>query len=195
LNPGCHSFINRAAYHAGYGTPLAATGPRGGALGGLTTEAAIAFSFRPVRRGSSTVVAGETEATAMGRTVHADLAAARRADGTFDVVNAPITGPDGLPIKVPVRVDLGTGEPIVARGVQTVRPDAVRFLESTIIDDKPIGRAISSDRQEIIRFIEAYKQSRGEMPTRIAIQRYDPLTGQPVVTELYQPWEFMPWIK
>ncbi|WP_315133467.1 hypothetical protein [Achromobacter marplatensis] len=64
-----------------------------------------------------------------------------------------------------------------------------------ILDDKPLGRPISKDRQEIIRFIDAYRESTGTQPRTIAIQRYDPKTGLPVVTELYNPNEFMPWKK
>ncbi len=41
-------------------------------------------------------------------------------------------------------------------------------------------------------FIDAYNQSQGTMPRRVAIQRYDPVTGQPIVTELYDPSDFLP---
>ncbi|WP_228029560.1 hypothetical protein, partial [Escherichia marmotae] len=61
-----------------------------------------------------------------------------------------------------------------------------------ILDDKPLGRPIAKDRQEIIRFIDAYTQSQGSLPSRIAIQRYSPVTGRPVVTELYGPEDFLP---
>lgn len=90
------------------------------------------------------------------------------------------------------RVDLSTGEPLPESGCQVSRPDAVQFKNEVIIDDKPLGRPVSKDQQEINRFINAYSESQGGLPRTIAIQRYDPLTGQPVVTELYSPYDFMP---
>jgi RHS repeat-associated protein len=137
------------------------------------------------------VVTGETTATVTAKTVHAELAAARRASGDFDLVNTPLVDSHGVAIEVPKRVNLTTGTPS-GSAVQVARPDAVRFENKLILDDKPLGRAIAKDRQEIIRFIEAYKRSRGELPSTIAIQRYNPATGQPVVTELYKPSDFLP---
>jgi filamentous hemagglutinin len=93
------------------------------------------------------------------------------------------------------RVDLETGESVVSSGSQVARPDAVSFQAKLILDDKPLGRPIVKDRQEIIRFIQAYSESRGELPRTIAIQRYEPVTGKPVMTELYKPEDFQPWIK
>ncbi|GAA4441637.1 hypothetical protein GCM10023155_47630 [Bremerella cremea] len=61
-----------------------------------------------------------------------------------------------------------------------------------IVDDKPLGRPIAKDRQEMIRFIEAYRQREGHLPDVIGIQRYDPKTGQAVLTELYSPNDFLP---
>jgi hypothetical protein len=139
----------------------------------------------------SVPITGETLATATGKSIHADLAAARRASGDFDLVNAPLVDANGVAIQVPKRVNLTTGEPLDAR-VQIARPDAVRFKNDLILDDKPLGRPIAKDRQEIIRFIDAYTQSQGSLPSRIAIQRYSPVTGRPVVTELYGPEDFLP---
>lgn len=131
-------------------------------------------------------VTGETDATATGKEVHARLAEERRASGDFDLVNEPITDAQGNAIEVPKRVNLKTGEAADDR-VQIARPDAVRYKNEMILDDKPMGRPIAKDRQEVIRFIDAYSQSQGKLPAKIAIQRYDPVTGEPVVTELYTP--------
>jgi hypothetical protein len=139
--------------------------------------------------------AGETAATATGKEVHAKLATERRVSGEFDRVNEPVVSPDGKSIQVAKRVNLRTGEPISESGYQIARPDAVQFDKQIIIDDKPLGRPISKDKQEIIRFINAYFESQGELPSAIGIQRYDPVTGAPVHTELYRPSDFMPWGK
>jgi filamentous hemagglutinin len=93
------------------------------------------------------------------------------------------------------RVNLSSGKPLPESGYQVSKPDAVQFKNKVIIDDRPLGRPISKDQQEINRFINAYSENQGGLPRTIAIQRYDPLTGQPVVTELYSPYYFMPWIK
>lgn len=110
----------------------------------------------------------------------------------FEVVNGPITDKQGNPILVPKRVDLQTGKPQPGSPLQTANPDAVSYQRALIVDDKPIGRPLAKDRQEIIRFIEAYRQREGQLPSVIAIQRYDPKTGTPVVTELHSPSDFLP---
>jgi filamentous hemagglutinin len=107
-------------------------------------------------------------------------------------VNSPLLDADGGSVRVPSRVNLLTGEPAVGSRLQIARPDAVRFSNRLILDDKPLGRALSKDKQEIIRFIDAYRSSQGQLPNTIAIQRYNPVTGQPVVTELYKPSDFLP---
>jgi hypothetical protein len=61
-----------------------------------------------------------------------------------------------------------------------------------ILDDKPVGRPISKDRQQIIRYIEAYRAREGKLPKEIVIQRYDPKTGKPAGTETYRPEDFLP---
>jgi hypothetical protein len=137
-------------------------------------------------------ITGETAATVRGKSIHSRLAAERRADGSFDLVNRPLTDKAGIPIQVTRRVDLKTGEPLPGTGYQVARPDAVRYKGDVIIDDKPMGRPIAKDRQEIIRDIRAYEQSRGNLPRTIGIQRYDPVTGRPIVTELYSPFDFLP---
>lgn len=136
--------------------------------------------------------AGETESTAIGKSAHKEFADARRADGDFDLVQAPITDKAGNPILVPKRVDLKTGMPQPGSPLQEAIPDAVSFPRKLILDDKPLGRPIAKDRQEIIRFIKAYEQREGHLPEVIAITRYDPKTGQQVVTELYKPSDFLP---
>ncbi len=75
--------------------------------------------------------------------------------------------------------------------VQAV-PDAVDFDRRLIIDDKPLGRPIAKDRQEIIRFINAYKKRESVFPKSIGIQRYDPQTGIPARTDLHSPYDFLP---
>jgi hypothetical protein len=113
----------------------------------------------------------------------------------FDTVNEPITDVEGQTILVPRRVDLRTGAPVPERGVQLARPDAVIYRLSVILDDKPLGRnVLVKDRQEIIRFIRAFEIREGRLPRTIAIQRYDPLTGKVVRTDLYTPEEFLPRI-
>jgi hypothetical protein len=168
------------------GVPGFAAG--GGVLGGLRSLSVLRAEALATR---TVAVTGETLATATGKSVHAELAAARRASGEFDLVNEPLVNASGAGIQVPKRVNLVTGRPLDAR-LQVARPDAVRFKNNLILDDKPLGRPIAKDRQEIIRFIDAYTKSQGNMPSRIAIQRYDPITGRSVVTEMYGPEEFLP---
>jgi hypothetical protein len=141
---------------------------------------------------TSTHSSGETAATISGKAVHRRLANERRASGEFDLVNQPIRDAAGNPIQVPRRIDLKSGEPSSDPRTQTAIPDAVRYERGLVLDDKPLGRPVSKDRQEIVRFIRAYEQSQGSSPRTIAIQRYDPTTGDVVVTELYTPAEFLP---
>lgn len=138
---------------------------------------------------------GETASTSTGKMVHARLAAERRLSGEFDLVNQPLVDAAGNPIEVTRRVNLKTGDPLPESGYQVARPDAVRFKGDVILDDKPLGRPIAKDQQEIIRFINAYAESQGRQPRTIGIQRYDPETGTPVVTELYSPEHFQTWNK
>jgi hypothetical protein len=158
-------------------------------------EAATAGSSKSAGSASesSKALSGETASTAKGKDVHRRLADERRASEQFDLVNRPIPDASGKPIEVPKRVDLKTGEPIAAKGTQQAIPDAVKFDRGGIvIDDKPIGRPIAKDRQEIIRFIRAYEKATGELPKTIAIQRYDAITGMPVKTDLFKPSDFLP---
>jgi hypothetical protein len=155
--------------------------------------AGILMLHMPVRRQyevPNTQVAGETEATALGKSYHAQRATGRRESGEYDLVNQPFVGPDGQAILVTKRVDLKTGQPVPESGTQTARPDAVVFKREVVIDDKPIGRPLSKDQQEILRFIRAYEKQFGAPPKTIAIERYDSVTMKPVVTELYKPTDF-----
>jgi RHS repeat-associated protein len=140
--------------------------------------------------------AGETDATAIGKAYHKEAADIRRAQREatqeYDLVNEPITEPTGEPILVPKRVDLKTGEPQPGSPLQEAQPDAVSFKRKVIVDDKPAGRPLSKDRQEIIRFLEAYKKREGTYPDKVEIPRYDPQTGQYVTTETYPPEHFLP---
>lgn len=140
-------------------------------------------------------VTGETNSTKIGKGVHSDEATWRRASGMFGVVNGPITDKAGNPILVPKRVDFSTGLPQEGSPLQTANPDAVSYERELIVDDKPMGRPLAKDRQEIIRFIEAYRVREGKLPKTIAIQRYDPKTGASVATELYTPADFLPRVK
>ncbi|MDR6937890.1 hypothetical protein [Luteibacter sp. 3190] len=128
-----------AADAARVGEEAAAAAARGGDV-----------SAAGVGRGSATkntverTVAGETTSTAIGKSVHAQLAAARRASGDFDLVNQAIVDSAGNPVEVVRRVDLSTGKPVLQSGSQVSKPDAIQFKNEVIIDDKPLGRFAST---------------------------------------------------
>lgn len=133
---------------------------------------------------------GETRATTIGKAYHAERAESRRASGDFDLVNQPLRDADGKPVMVSKRVELSSGEPVSSSGEQLARPDAVNLPRRLVVDDKPLGRPLAKDQQEIMRFVRAFEESQGHPPSTIAIERYDPKTGRPVVTELYKPSDF-----
>jgi hypothetical protein len=135
---------------------------------------------------------GETAATRSGKQTHRILAEERRLSGQWDEVNTAITDAEGNAIQVPRRVNLKTGDPVLEVGTQTARPDAISHGRRLILDDKPVGRDVMKDRQEIIRFIRAYETSEGVLPDTIAIQRYDSATGLPVRTDLFTSDDFLP---
>ncbi|HEY1756202.1 MAG TPA: DUF4157 domain-containing protein [Bryobacteraceae bacterium] len=135
---------------------------------------------------------GQTPSARIGTRVHAERAAARRAAGTFDLVNQPITDANGKQIMVPDRVDLKTGAPAPDAEMQIAKPDAVDYKAEMFLDDKPAGRPISADRQEMIRNIEAYRIRTGKLPKTIEIHRYDPATEAPAGIEIYTPQDFLP---
>jgi hypothetical protein len=135
---------------------------------------------------------GETSSTLIGKTTHKTEADIRREMGDFSTVNSPISDKAGNDILVPKRVDLKTGQPQANTTPQKAIPDATIYNKGLIIDDKPLGRSIAKDRQEIIRFIKAFEIREGRLPSTIAIQRYDPKTGKPFVTEVYKPTDFLP---
>lgn len=137
-------------------------------------------------------VTGETTSTSVGKQVHKTQADLRRESGQFSIVEQPIKDQSGNPILVPKRVNLNTGEAQPGVKLQQAVPDAANFDRRLIVDDKPLGRPIAKDRQEIIRFINAYEQREGVLPEMIGIQRYDPKTGIPVRTDLHSPLELLP---
>jgi len=184
---------SQESIYAASQTGAALEGVAGGFAGFQMPKAPQPGQATAASRGrSSGNVAGETTATSTGKSVHTQLAAERRASADFDLVNQPLADASGSSIQVTRRVDLQNGQPLPISGYQVARPDAVRFDRGVIIDDKPLGRAVSKDQQEIIRFIRAYQESQGSLPRTIAIQRYDPVTGRPVVTDLYKPSDFLP---
>jgi hypothetical protein len=66
-----------------------------------------------------------------------------------------------IALLVPQRVDLKTGEAPPGATLPKTIPDAANFDRGLIVDDKPLGRPIAKDRQEIIRVIEAFRQREG----------------------------------
>ncbi|OAB38859.1 hypothetical protein, partial [Paenibacillus glacialis] len=133
-------------------------------------------------------ITGETNSTKAGKKIHKEKADERRASGEYDTVNEPLKDNDGNIIEVPKRIDKN-GEP--SKKYQRSIPDAVQGPpKGNIIDDKPVGRPISKDKQEIRRFIDAYKLKYGEPPKQIIIERYDPNTGASVGREIYDPDDF-----
>lgn len=165
-------------------------GPKLG-VGVGVDEATLAKSA-VAQRSVGKEVSGETEATAFGKQVHKEEAELRRQSGQFSIVNEPIRDLEGKVIEVPTRVDLVSGAARPDAPLQAAHPDAVSFERGLIVDDKPLGRPVAKDRQEMIRNIEAYRLRTGELPKRIAIQRYDPETGAKVKTDLFTPEDFLP---
>ncbi|MCD5977724.1 DUF637 domain-containing protein [Pseudomonas sp. CDFA 611] len=163
---------------------------------GKVVEGATDFGIGAKELGASgggkAAVTGETASTSLGKQVHKEQADIRRESGLFSIVEQPIVDKSGSPILVPKRVDLKTGEAQPGANLQKAIPDAANFDRGLIVDDKPLGRPIAKDRQEIIRFIEAFRQREGVLPQTIGIQRYDPKTGVPVRTDLHSPSEFLP---
>jgi hypothetical protein len=137
-------------------------------------------------------ITGETTSTSVGKQVHKEQADIRRESGQFSIVEQPIKDKAGNTILVPKRVDLKTGVAQPGAKLQKAVPDAANFDRRLIVDDKPIGRPIAKDRQEIIRFIKAFEQREGVLPEVIGIQRYDSKTGVPVRTDLHSPHDFLP---
>lgn len=134
-------------------------------------------------------ITGETSSTKVGKQVHKKKADERRKSGEYDMVNEPFKDKDGNIIEVPKRINAKTGLP--SRKKQKAIPDAVQGPpKGRIIDDKPAGRPISKDKQEIRRFIDAYKQKYGESPKEIVIERYDPKTGDLIEKEKFDPDDF-----
>lgn len=136
---------------------------------------------------------GETSVTKLGKRAHSEQAEWRRNDGKFDMVNEALKDDNGDFIRVPKYTDLKTGRPRAGKVAHRVQPDAVIFGKGgIIIDDKPLSRDVfKKDRQEIIRFINAYKIKTGKYPLRVVIQRYDE-QGIPVRSDIYSALSFLP---
>ena len=71
----------------------------------------------------------------------------------------------------------------------TIMPEASE-KGGIIYDDKPAGRPISKDFQEIGRNIEAYEKLYGKLPNEVIIVRYDKETLKNVKEILYTPSDF-----
>ena len=73
--------------------------------------------------------------------------------------------------------------------MQASIPDAVKGPNKggIIIDDKPAGRPISKDKQEMRRNVEAYEIKYGQPANEVLICRYDPDTGSDAGEEHYAP--------
>ena len=128
---------------------------------------------------------GETSATAKGKEVHAQKAEARKASGEFSSVNEKLTDANGNVIEVPKNVNKKTKKQ--SGGMQGVIPDAVKGPDKggIIIDDKPAGRPISKDYQEMRRNAEAYEKKYGVDANEFRIERYNPVTGADAGIERY----------
>ena len=108
----------------------------------------------------------------------------------FDYVNQKLKDADGNVIRVPHSIARKTGKKSTEQ--QGVIPDAIKGPEKggIIYDDKPAGRPISKDFQEIGRNIEAYEKLYGELPNEVIIVRYDKETLKIVEEKSYSPSDF-----
>ncbi|MCB2342175.1 hypothetical protein LGK96_17905, partial [Clostridium estertheticum] len=130
-------------------------------------------------------VTGETSSTKTGKQVHKVKADERRKSGDYDTVNEPLKDKNGNNIEVPKRINK---QGIPSKKYQRAIPHAVQGPpKGNIIDDKPLGRAISKDEKEIRRFIDDYKVKYGDSPKNIIIEIYDPKTGLSAGREIYDP--------
>ncbi len=133
---------------------------------------------------------GETEDTVIGKDAHAELKEWREKSGEFDYVNQKLKDADGNVILVPHNISRKTGH--AGEKMQGVIPDAIKGPEKggIIYDDKPAGRPISKDFQEIGRNIEAYEKLYGEPPDEVIVVRYDKETLKIVEEKSYSPSDF-----
>ena len=133
---------------------------------------------------------GETEDTVIGKDAHAELKEWREKSGEFDYVNQKLKDADGNVILVPHNISRKTGH--AGEKMQGVIPDAIKGPEKggIIYDDKPAGRPISKDFQEIGRNIEAYEKLYGEPPNEVIVVRYDKETLKIVEEKSYSPSDF-----
>lgn len=135
---------------------------------------------------------GNNDEAAIGQSVHKDKKEKHKDSKKWDDVSTQMKDADGNPIKVPARIDLETGDPVLRKGDKTVIPDAVSYKRGEILDVKPLGTKISKYRQQIIGYIKAYELKTGKLPKKILIERYDRSTGKTVGIEVYDPKIFLP---
>lgn len=133
---------------------------------------------------------GETSATAIGKKVHPQKAEVRRKSGEYSSVNERLKDANGNDIQVPKTIPKDSKVP--SKEMQSTIPDAVKdpHKGGIIVDDKPAGRPIGKDYQEMGRNVEAYEKKYGVAPNEIHIERYDPKTGATVQIEVYNPSDF-----
>lgn len=134
---------------------------------------------------------GETKATAMGKCVHTARARKRRESGEFDLVNERFTRQDETPIMVPRTINRTTG--VASAKMQYAIPDAVKGPDKggIIYDDKPLGRTIGKDWQEMRRNVSAYTDAFGEPPKEVRIVPYNPETGSDHEEIVYPASDFI----
>ena len=158
----------------------------GEAIAGVSDVASLAIAGGAMYSMSNSNNSGETNSTKLGKEIHKKKADKRRESGNYDTVNEKMKDSNGDIIEVPKRRNKNG---IPSKKTQAAAPDAVQGPpKGKIIDDKPLNRPISKDKQEIRRFIEAYEIKYGEKPKEIV---YDPQTGETVIKESYNVEDFM----
>ena len=157
----------------------------GNITGGQIQQAWASLKAAPAGQGSTT-------ANLAGTGSHRGFADTDRASGRFAQVGVMMRTKAGDPIDVPYAVDLRTGLPVAGKGTQRSFPDAVSFARKEIGDYKPSGRALSKDRQELIRNITAYQLCEGHLPEIIIIITYDSATKKVVSESVHSPADFLP---
>jgi hypothetical protein len=128
-----------------------------------------------------------------GIDVHAMRAAERRVSGQWDLVDTFMTRQNGARITLPEEIDMSTGRPLPGTKMVDSKPDAVSFARRMILDDKPAGsNIIVEHRQQMFRYIQAYRDATGQMPRQIVIEFYDTAELTPVETRVFDPMSFVP---
>ena len=106
-------------------------------------------------------------------------------------MDTEMTRPDGAVIKLPEQYDMATGKPKPGTKIVASKPDAVNFKTGTILDDKPAGD-IGQHREQLFRYIRAYKEATGQMPKEIIIEFYTPQTFEPAGRLVINPASLLP---